>query len=428
MLTAEENALLTQTAPGTPLGEVMRRYWIPAICSSEIAAPDSPPVQVKLLGEQLVAFRDSNGRVGVLDEFCPHRGVSLWLGRNEECGLRCVYHGWKFDVDGNCVDQMNEPEGFAGKIRATAYPTVELGGIVWTFMGPRDRVPPEPRFEFTQVPETHRYVTRTWEECNWLQALEGGIDTSHVPVLHRMLSGNPSGTGFGTNTALVRAGPPTLELEPTDYGYRYAGIRSLGDEGKFVRSYHFVMPFTQIRPQQLDWANDGYTPTIGGHFWVPMDDENCMVWNWIYSFGSEPLQKPEEDFRVAGNGLSDMDASNNFRKLRNRDIRWGIDRAAQRTENFTGITGVNTQDHAVQESMGPIVNRTKEHLGPGDRAVIVARQLLLRAIQAVDDGADPRGADTSYYRLRAIERIIPHDADWWAEFRAESLPETAAAG
>jgi hypothetical protein len=159
-----------------------------------------------------------------------------------------------------------------------------------------------------------------------------------------------------------------------------------------------------------------------------MDDENCMVWNWLYSFGPEPLQKPEEDFRVAGNGRSDMDPANNFRKVRNKDIRWGINRAAQKNENFTGITGVNTQDHAVQESMGPIVNRSKEHLGPADRAVIVARQLLLRAVQAVDDGADPRGSDTSYYGVRAIERIIPHDADWWVEFRAESLVEAASAG
>ncbi|HTE84270.1 MAG TPA: Rieske 2Fe-2S domain-containing protein, partial [Dehalococcoidia bacterium] len=418
MLTKEENELLTRTGPGTPMGETMRRYWIPVLSSAELAEPDSPPQQVKLLGEQLVAFRDSNGRVGLLEEHCPHRGVSLWLGRNEECGLRCVYHGWKFDVEGDCVDQMNEPDSFAQKIRATAYPTLELGGIVWAYMGPRDRIPPPPRFEFTQVPESHRYVTRSWEECNWLQALEGGIDTSHVAVLHRMLSSNPDGTGFGTTTALVRAGPPTLELETTDYGYRYAGIRPLGDEGKYVRSYHFVMPFTQIRPQQLDWANDSYTPTIGGHFWVPMDDANCMVWNWIYSYGPEPLKKPEDDFRTAGNGLSDMDPANNFRKLRNKDIRWGIDRSAQRTENFTGITGVNTQDHAVQESMGPVVNRAKEHLGPADRAVIVARQLLMRAIQAVEDGAGPRGADTSYYGVRAIERVIPNDADWWTEFRA----------
>jgi phthalate 4,5-dioxygenase oxygenase subunit len=428
MLTNEENHLLTRTGPGTPMGETMRRYWIPVLVSSEIAEPDSPPVQVKLLGEQLVAFRDSNGRVGLLDEFCPHRGVSLWLGRNEECGLRCVYHGWKFDVDGNCVDQMNESESFAQKIRATAYPTVELGGIVWAYLGHAENMPPPPKFEFTQVPESHRYVTRGWEECNWLQALEGGIDTSHVPVLHRMLSTSARGTGFGAETALVRAGPPVLDLETTDYGYRYAGIRQLGDEGKYVRSYHFVMPFTQIRPQQFDWSNDSYTPTIGGHFWVPMDDENCMVWNWLYSFGPQPLAQPEEDFRIAGNGPSDMDPNNNFRKLRNKDARWGIDRAAQKTVNFTGITGVNTQDHAVQESMGPIVNRTKEHLGPADRAVIVARQLLLKAIQAVEDGGEPHGANTSYYGLRAIERIIPHDADWWAEFRAETHPETIAAG
>jgi phthalate 4,5-dioxygenase len=428
MLNQRENNLLTRTGPETPMGELMRRYWIPVVCSSEIEQPDSPPLQVKLMGEDLIVFRDTTGRVGLLEEACPHRGVSLWLGRNEDCGLRCVYHGWKFDVDGRCVDQMNESQSFAEKIHARSYPTLELGGIVWAYMGPTDLIPPPPNFEFTRVPESHRYITRTWEECNWLQALEGGIDTSHVPVLHRMLSADPRGTGFGRDTALVRAGPPSLELHQTEYGYRYAGIRPLGDQRKYVRAYHWIMPFTQIRPQQFDWANDSFTTTIGGHFWVPMDDHNCMVWNWLYSYGAEPLQDPGEDFRVAGNGVSDMDAANNFRKLRNKDQHWGIDREAQRMENFTGIKGVNTQDHAVQESMGPIVDRSKEHLGPADKAVIAARQLLIRAIETVADGGTPLGANDSYYNLRGYECLIPENADWWTEMRAEMEPETVTAG
>lgn len=170
MLTSEQNALLTLTDRGTPGGEYMRRYWMPALLSAELPEPDGAPVRVRLLGEQLVAFRDTTGRIGLLEEFCPHRRASLWLGRNEKAGLRCVYHGWKFDVDGNCVDQMNEPEDmqFCSKIRITSYPTVELGGIVWTYMGPRDKQPPLPKFEWTQVPESHRHATKTWEECNWL--------------------------------------------------------------------------------------------------------------------------------------------------------------------------------------------------------------------------------------------------------------------
>ena len=423
MLTREENELLVRTGPGTPMGEVMRRYWTPALLSSEIAEPDGPPVRVKLLGENLVAFRDTSERVGLIDEYCAHRRASLWLGRNEECGLRCPYHGWKYDVEGNCVDQMNEPESFAHKIRLTAYPTEELGGIVWAYLGPKDKRPPAPKFEFTQVPESHRYVTRVWEECNWLQALEGGIDTSHAPILHRLLRDNATGTGFSPSTTFVRGSAPTLEVKLADYGYCYAGIRKLEDERQYVRAYHFVLPFTQIRPQQFAGSSERYRPQAAGHFWVPMDDENCMVYNWVYSFGEEPLANPEEQFHHAGNSLRDVDLTNNFRKLRNKDNAWMIDRAEQKTESFSGIRGINTQDHAVQESMGPIVDRAKEHLGPADKAVISARQLLLKAIQAVKAGGDPLGADTSYYLLRAVEQILPSGASWWDAMRDELDPQ-----
>ena len=167
MLSREENELLTRTGPGTPLGEVMRRYWIPALLSGELAEPDGAPVRLELLGEKLVAFRDTHGRIGVLEEFCPHRGVSLWLGRNEKDGLRCVYHGWKYDVKGNCVDQMNEPQDFKDKVHMKAYPTVEFGGVIWTYMGPRELQPPPPKFAWTQVAESHRHITKVIQECNW---------------------------------------------------------------------------------------------------------------------------------------------------------------------------------------------------------------------------------------------------------------------
>jgi phthalate 4,5-dioxygenase oxygenase subunit len=171
-LSHEENDLITRTGPGTPMGNVLRRYWIPILLERELDQPDGEPVKVQVLGEQLVAFRDTDGRIGLLEEFCPHRRVSLWLGRNEECGLRCVYHGWKYDVDGNCVDQLNEPgeNSFAEKVRITHYPTHELGGIIWTYMGPAEKMPPPPSFEFTTVPPTHRHVSKVIEECNWLQA------------------------------------------------------------------------------------------------------------------------------------------------------------------------------------------------------------------------------------------------------------------
>src|SRR6202045_3780691 len=227
MLPPKENDLIPRVGQGTPMGNAMRRYWIPACLSSEIAEPDGPPVRVRLLGEDLVAFRDSDGRIGLFEEFCPHRRVSLFFGRNEECGLRCVYHGWKFDVDGNCVDQLNEPaeHQFKQHIHITAYPTVELGGVVWAYMGPTDEIPAPPKFAWTQAPETHRHVTKVVQECNWLQALEGGLDTSHAPIMHRLLKDDARRGGVKPSNPYVRAGAPSLVVDLTDYGYHYAGIR-----------------------------------------------------------------------------------------------------------------------------------------------------------------------------------------------------------
>jgi phenylpropionate dioxygenase-like ring-hydroxylating dioxygenase large terminal subunit len=395
------------------MGEVMRRYWIPTLMSWELPEPDCPPVQVQLLGERLVAFRDTQGRIGLLDEFCPHRRVSLWLGRNEEAGLRCVYHGWKFDVAGTCVDQMNEPPecSFAQKIHIKAYPTVEQGGVIWAYMGAREKMPPPPSFEWTQVLESHRHVSKVVEECNWLQALEGGIDTSHAPILHRAISTTATKAGIPLQGPFVRGGAPTLEVDVTDYGYRYAGIRPLEDGKTYVRTYHFVMPFTQIRPQQFRIPGMGERSKIAGHFWVPMDDATCMVWNWAYSFGDEPLTEEDRLERGSGNGPDHVDQKT-FRSLRNKGNNWLIDRQVQKTETFTGIDGINTQDRAIQESMGPIVDRSQEHLGPADRAIIVARRLLLQAVKTVQEGGDPLGTDTSYYQARAIEQVLPKGVAW----------------
>jgi phenylpropionate dioxygenase-like ring-hydroxylating dioxygenase large terminal subunit len=423
MLTYEENELVTKTGPGTPMGEAMRRYWIPALLSRELPEPDCPPVRVQLLGERLVAFRDTQGRIGLLDEFCPHRRASLWLGRNEESGLRCVYHGWKFDVAGTCVEQMNEPEdcSFAHKIRTTAYATLEMGGVIWAYMGPREKMPPPPSFEWTQVPESHRHVSKVVEECNWLQALEGGIDTSHAPILHRTISATTSKAGVPLLGPFVRGKAPMLEVDVTDYGYRYAGIRPLEEGQTYVRTYHYVMPFTQIRPQQFRFPGSGERPKIAGHFWVPMDDNNCTVWNWMYSFRDEPLTEEDRLERGNGNGPDHVDQTT-FRSLRHKGNNWLIDRQVQKTDTFSGIDGINTQDRAVQESMGPVVDRSKEHLGPADRAIIVARRLLLQAVKTVSEGGDPPGTGSSYYQARAIERILPQGVAW----RDALLPEMYA--
>jgi len=420
MLSAKDTELLTRVGPGTPMGDVLRRYWVPAVLSVEVGKPDSPPVKVKLLGENLIAFRDTLGRVGIVQEACPHRTVSLWLGRNEECGIRCVYHGWKFDVDGNCVDMPNEPPQFQFKerVKIRSYPTVEMGDIVWAYMGPRETMPAPPKFEMTQVSPAHRNVSKTLQECNWLQALEGGVDTSHIGFLHHGLA-YKAHSNLSKNDPLsfrLRAQAAVIELDVTDYGYRYAGIRALGDDGNYVRGYHFVMPWTQIRPTQATSTMvDGVrTPvwktTIGGHFWVPMDDHNCMVWNWDYSYGNEPLDEEDRDDNSAG--PEHVYEDQNFRKKRNIDNDWMIDREVQRNKTYSGIRGINTQDHAVQESMGSIMDRTHENLGPADKAIVITRKLLLDAIDKVSGGSMPPGTGPSYYPLRGMEKLVPPDKAW----------------
>jgi phthalate 4,5-dioxygenase len=323
-------------------------------------------------------------------------------------------------VAGTCVDQMNEPPdcSFAHKVRTTAYPTVELGGIVWAYMGPREKMPPPPEFEWTQMPATHRHVSKVIEECNWLQALEGGIDTSHAPILHRTISTTTNKAGVPLQGPFVRGKAPTLEVDVTDYGYRYVGIRPLDEDETYVRAYHYVMPFTQIRPQQFRIRGSRVRPRAAGHFWVPMDDENCMVWNWMYSFGDEPLTEEDRLERDSGNGPDHVDPRT-FRSKVNRRNGWLIDRQVQKTETFTGIEGINAQDRGVQESMGPIVDRSREYLGPADRAIIVTRRLLLQAVKTVEDGGDPPGVGTSYYPARAVERILPKGVAW----RDALLPE-----
>jgi len=410
MLAHEDNERVTRVGLDTPMGNAMRRYWIPALLAWELPEPDCAPVRVKLLGEELVAFRDTLGRIGLIDEHCPHRLVSLFFGRNEDCGLRCVYHGWKFDVEGRCVDMMNEPEelGFAHKIRTTAYPTVEAGGIIWAYLGPANDRPPLPHFAWTQAPPTHRHVSKVIQECNWLQGLEGGIDTSHVPVLHRVLSTNSSRPGFKPGDPFVRGKAPTLELDVTDYGYRYAGIRPLEGGDVHVRAYHFILPFHQIRPSRT--GSSGNVSGAAGHIWVPMDDETTMVYNWEHSI-AEAFTDEDRLERRLGNGPFDVDQTT-FRSRRNRENNYLLDRRVQKTETFTGIDGVNVQDRAVQESMGHIVDRSREHLGPADRAVIQARRLLLQATRTVEARGTPLGVEPTYYALRPAEAVLPGGTDW----------------
>jgi phthalate 4,5-dioxygenase oxygenase subunit len=410
MLKPEENELLTRVGPGTPMGNLYRRYWTPALLASEVAEPDGPPVRVRLLGEDLIAFRDSSGKVGLVDAYCPHRRAPMFFGRNEECGLRCVYHGWKFDVTGKCVDMPSEPPDslFKNKVTIKSYPVWEGGGMIWAYLGPPELQPDPPDYELVRAPETHRFVSKTYEDCNWLQGLEGGLDTAHSSFAHNQSIGDKS---YLRNYDTA----PRLEVVRTDYGYTYAGIRQVGEQ-HYVRAYHYLMPAQQMRGRVT--ARQGgleRIPTINGHIWVPIDDYSTYVYNWMYSYDPNiPLTKEyalelERNYGRAPEQL----IPGTFRLKANLSNDYFIDRRLQKTKTFTGIEGVNTQDFALQEGMGKIVDRSKEHLGTSDRAIIVMRQLLLEAIKVNEEGGTPRGVDPKTFRhVRAVDLQVKLTGDW----------------
>jgi phthalate 4,5-dioxygenase len=419
VLSSEQNARLTQVGPGTPMGNLLRRYWLPALLSEEVGEADGAPVRVRLLGEDLIAFRDTAGRVGLVAAFCPHRRAPMFFGRNEEHGLRCVYHGWKFDRGGACVDMPSEPPDslFKTKVTIDAYPTWEGGGVVWAYLGPPEHRPAPPDFELVRAPATHRYTTKTYEDCNYLQALEGGLDSSHATIMHNRNIGDLSFLNDYVRTV------PQITLNPTPYGYAYSGVR-LVDERQWVRLYHYVMPVTQIRGHITASPHKDH-PQIKGHFWVPLDDTHTATYNFMYS--ADPAIVFEPEFivlseRSSGRGPGMADPNDPYRLRQNRANDYEIDRAVQKTQTFTGIPGVNTQDIALQEGMGPIGDRSREHLGTTDRAVIEMRRLLLDAVAAVEAGNDPPGIDpASYRRVRALDHLIPKDLVWQDALASEAL-------
>lgn len=393
------------------MGETFRRYWLPFALASELPAPDCPPIRVRLLGEDLLSFRDSDGVVGLVDAFCPHRGAPLFFGRNEECGIRCPYHGWKFDVTGTCVDLPSEPPDskLKDRVRLGAYPTWEGGGMVWAYLGPPELQPDAPDYELVRAPETHRAVSKTFEACNYLQALEGGLDTTHSAYVHNI--------DINDRKLLhTRDKHPKLDVDQTAYGYRYAGQRRISDTERKVRVTHFILPVHQMRGTYLDFRGEPEeVPTVNGHVWVPVDDVTTCVYNWMYS-ADTTIPISDEHFRsyesFFGRGEDDF-IDDSFWLKKNLANDYLIDREYQRTTSFTGITGFQTQDYAVQEGMGPIVDRSKEQLARSDRAVIAARRLLSEAIDDVEAGRVPKGADwRSASTVRPADCIIPENIDW----------------
>jgi phthalate 4,5-dioxygenase len=424
MLRQQDNELLTQAGPGTPTGELFRHYWLPALLTEELPENECPPVRVKMLSERLVAFRDSEGRYGLIDEFCAHRGVSLWFARNEESGLRCAYHGWKYDVTGQCVDVPSEPEesGFRARIKLRSYPLVEMGGILWTHMGdPSDR-PPMPEWEPYLLPAEQSFTSKRWQESNWLQALEGGIDSSHVSWLHSGgLKSDPLFKGAKGNEYNLADRRPFFEVVDSDGGLFIAARRN-AEEGRYYwRITPWVLPsFTMIPPR-------GDHP-VHGHFWVPIDDENCWVYTYDYH-PTRPLAEEELAAMRAGHGVHNEYEPGTYRPLQNKDNDYLMDREAQRSgESFSGVKGIAMQDSSLQESMGPVVDRTKENLVSTDNGIIMARRKLKKAVIALrDKGETPPGVDPAHQRVRSASVVLPPE-DAWVDKTREVLTVTAGIG
>ena len=388
MLSHQDNELLTRVGPGTPMGELMRRYWVPVAFTHQLAEPDGPPIRVKLLGERLVAFRDTKGRVGLIDERCPHRTASMWFGRNEDCGLRCVYHGWKFDIDGTCTDLPSEPPGstLQRKVRIKAYPCIERGEVIWTYMGPAELKPPFPDLEWTRLPAPHVHKSRHIQECNWLQAFEGGFDTSHLSFLHT-----------GTADALVRGVPSRYEVIPTDFGFITGTGRDLPNGDVSWTANAMLMPFHKII---------GSAPP-GAHVWVPVDDESTMLYSIDFQPG-RPFTAEELKRSADFNGIHTDNIPGTDRAKANRDNNYLIDRALQASGgSYSGMKGLGIQDCAIQESMGPIADRSIEHLGVSDTAIIKIRRLLLQTLKDHAAGRPLPGMAPASYRVRSARFTTP---------------------
>jgi len=406
MLRKEQNDLLTQTGPETAMGKLFRSYWMPALLAEELPSNDCPPVRVKLLSERLLAVRDSDGRYGLIDEFCAHRGVSLWFGRNEQCGIRCPYHGWKYDVTGQCVDVPSEPEesGYAKKIKLKSYPLIKIGDVLWTYMGPAEKEPPHPEWEFALVPPEQTFTSKRLQESNWLQAMEGGIDSSHVSFLHSgSLNTDPLFKGSKGNQYNLNDKKPVFEVVEQPGGL-YIGARRNAEEGKYYwRITPWVMPsFTMVPPR-------GDHP-IHGHFWIPIDDENC----WAWSFDYHPVRALTGDERQAmidGKGIHVRYVPGTYRPLANKDNDYLMDRDAQRAgTTYSGVEGIAMQDASLQESMGPICDRTKENLVSTDNGIIMARHRLMKAARALaEKGVTPPGVDPEHQRVRSAAVVLPPD-------------------
>ena len=413
MMTSEDNDLLCRVEGDAPMGQIMRRHWMPACLIEEVAEPDCAPLKIRLLGEDLVAFRDSDGRLGIIDEFCPHRRVSLAFGRNEECGLRCLYHGWKMDVEGNVLEMSSEPveSGFAEKVKVKAYPAREWGGFVWTYMGPAETMPEFAPPPFAPTQDTKVSIVKIHVPCNWAQILEGQIDSAHSSSLHSSdMKPAKVEAAKAVETHWLRPSTdkaPRLQVEQTSFGFHYAAIRrpiANASANDYVRVTVYVAPFTALIP-----PNNEYNVAT---LLAPADDTNTVFHFIAWSDSGGIDQEAWRKFNVAQPGI---DVDRGFQNMRTRSNNYRQDRNAMKLGDFTGIKGIPNQDIAMWVTMGPIADRTKERLGASDLAVVEFRRLMVDAARDMRDKgtaigtAEPRVPHT---RIRSFEGIVPKSTNW----------------
>jgi phthalate 4,5-dioxygenase oxygenase subunit len=437
MLTAEENELLCRVEGDAPMGQLMRRHWIPACLSEELPEPDGTPVPVRLLGEDLVAWRDSDGRVGLMDRHCLHRRASMVLARNEEGGLRCLYHGWKYDIDGNVLEMPSEPpeSDLRHKIKQKTYPTHEHGGFVWAYMGPRESMPEFEPPPFAPTADTKVSILKIQTDCNWAQVVEGDIDSSHSSTLHSsdMVPSRDNrtkriGSIYGRPTTDKN---PRIQVQRTHYGFKYAAIRrpiSNADINDYVRMTVYVAPFFTLIPPYKDYNLS--------HVLVPVDDTHTMFHSIAWS-ESPTGGRDQEEWRKFSFAQVGIDVDAHYRKIRTLENNYLQDRQAMKNGSFTGIRGISNQDIAMTESMGPITDRTSERLGASDQAIVEFRRTMVEEVSKFRDGGPALGTrqhanslQVPYMPhgvLRSFEGMLVKGTDWRNLDTVDAQEERAAA-
>jgi len=412
MMTNEENELLTRTGQGTPCGELLRRYWQPVALSAELPA-EAAPLSIKILGEDLVLFRDDKGRPGLLGIHCSHRGTNLSYGRVEDGGLRCLYHGWLYNIEGRCLQQPGEPGGGEHRdaIRHLAYPCKEAGGVIFTYIGP-DEPPLLPNYEFLKASPDHLYVAKIFHECSYLQANEGNIDPIHLSFLHRFLENRQEqyrgvrGAEESHYNLVARNIAPVLDVELTDFGVRIYTVRKLEAEKAYLRVSYFILPNLSAFPGQT--GGEGYS--VNWH--VPIDDTHHWKYTFVYSSGG-PLQE-----KLLNRERSEL--TFDYRLVRNEANHYMQDRESMKTKTFTGMGfGFQAHDAFATTSQGAIQDRTEEHLVSSDKAIIAARKLLEKAIRDVQEGREPphvirEPSQNRFPHFLVISDMIPDTSNWKA--------------